>query len=100
MKQKQIALLLLCIAALAILGWHIAYRAAKNADNLPSLEQLQTEDLAALRGYRRTQLCSVWGEPQESGEGQDIWALPARDDSLLVTYDAKERVTEAAFVIE
>lgn len=67
------------VAALAAMAWLYVYRNQKSNDNLPSLANLvrMEEDVIdeTVCGYRRAQLRAVWGEPDESGEGQDVWTV-------------------------
>ena len=80
-----------------IFGWRYAYRHAKTADNLPGLGTLQAEELKDLAGYKRGQLRSVWGEPDDvAGEEQDIWNREG-GEYLIVTYYPNGRVKEAVF---
>ena len=52
-----------------------------------------------MAGYKRGQLRSVWGEPDDvAGEEQDIWNREG-GEYLIVTYYPNGRVKEAVFAI-
>lgn len=101
-KAKKIIrniLIMVFVAAAVWIVWLYAYYHTKNADNLPILENLQADDLDDLDGYKRGQLISVWGEPDDSvSADQDVWTLDG-DEYLLVTYGADGTVREAEFAI-
>lgn len=80
MKRKRTVLAaVLMLAALAAIVWLYVCRNQKSSDNLPSLANLVQMEEGAIDetvcGYRRAQLCSVWGEPEESGAKQDVWTV-------------------------
>lgn len=86
--------IVICIIMAMKSAWLYAYHHAKHADNLPSLESLQVDDLKDLVGYQQKQLISVWGEPDDTNSAnQDIWNLEGRE-SLVVTYARNGKVTE------
>ena len=93
------SLIAVFVIATAWIGWLCAYYNTKNADNLPTLENLQTEDLDDLVGYQRGQLISVWDQPNDTiSIDQDVWRLEG-EEYLLVTYGINGKVKEAEFVI-
>ena len=93
------SLIAVFVIAAAWIGWLCAYYNTKNADNLPTLENLQTEDLDDLVGYQRGQLISVWDQPDDTiSIDQDVWRLEG-EEYLLVTYGINGKVKEAEFVI-
>ena len=97
-KRGSILIVIFVIAA-AWIGWLCAYYNTKNADNLPTLENLQTEDMDDLVGYQRGQLISVWDQPDDTiSIDQDVWRLEG-EEYLLVTYGMGGKVKEAEFVI-
>ena len=80
-------------------GWRYACSYVKHADNLQGLSSLQEDDLPELVGYQRTQLISVWGEPDDVvDENQDIWNKEG-GECLIVTYTEKKKVKEAVLAI-
>lgn len=69
-------ILLLCCATI----WRVAYHRAKSTDNLPALSALADADEgdtnALLMGYKQSQLISVWGEPTETvNDNELIWEI-------------------------
>ncbi len=91
--------IILIILVVAWQGWLYMYRHTKHEDNLPALSSLEADELKELEGYHRSQLISVWGEPDDtSGEDQDVWQLGG-EEYLLVTYGTDGRVKEAVFEI-
>lgn len=101
-KLKNVIRNILIILIILVVVWQVwlyMYRHTKHTDNLPGLTYLEKEDLEELEGYRRSQLLSVWGEPDDTpGADQDVWQLGG-EEYLLVTYGADGRVKEAAFEI-
>lgn len=92
-------LIVIFVIAAAWIGWLCADYNTKNADNLPTLENLQTEDMDDLVGYQRSQLISVWDQPDDTiSIDQDVWRLEG-EEYLLVTYGTNGKVKEAEFVI-
>ena len=88
MKKKAILLVGIVLLILLAAAWLYGYSHRKNNDNLPSLSALFEMDEAHINrivsGYRRTQLHTVWGEPDSSDPEQDIWTMG--DVSLFVSY--------------
>lgn len=95
---RNTAIILIIIAA-ALMVWLSVYGHSKNSDNLPGLQSLEADELQELKGYQRTQLISVWGEPDDTvSTDQDMWKLGG-EEYLLVTYGTDGRVKEAVFEI-
>ncbi|WP_367924604.1 hypothetical protein [uncultured Ruthenibacterium sp.] len=69
-------------------AWRIGYSVRKSNDNLPALtaiaEMSEAEVNNILPGYQINQLREVWGEPDESKEGEDRWKTG--DVTLVVNY--------------
>lgn len=98
-KAVRNLLLILLVLAVVWVGWLYAYHHTKNPDDLPSLESLQVEDLKDLVGYKRAQLISVWDKPDDTtSTDQDVWSLE-KDQYLVVSYGANDRVKEATVAI-
>lgn len=100
MKKEIRYLVIICgMIAVLVFGWLYEYHHTKNADNLPTLESLQVDDLKELTGYQKTQLISIWGEPDDTiSFNQDVWNLK-NEEYLLVTYGKNSKVKEAVFAI-
>ncbi len=99
---KRLGIGVLIVLILAGL-WLFAYKLQKDTDNLPSLASISQRDDAyadeKLKGYRRIQLITVWGEPEiQTGKEEDIWQF---DDTrgIRIYYNGREKVTEASLVV-
>lgn len=95
---RNILIMVFTVAVIWIV-WLYVYYHTKNADNLPEIQNLQADDMDGLVGYKRSQLISVWNQPDDTiGTNQDVWALDGAG-YLLVTYGTGGKVKEAEFVI-
>ena len=85
------SLIAVFVIAAAWIGWLCAYYNTKNADNLPTLENLQTEDLDDLVGYQRGQLISVWDQPDDTiSIDQDVWRLEGEEYLLCDIWNGRK----------
>lgn len=75
-EKRVIVLSTLFIIALGVLAWFYGYYNRKSNDNLPSLSliaQMEEADVNELFvGYSRTQLRTVWDEPDFISSNEDV----------------------------
>ena len=90
------------IISLGVLAWFYRYYNRKSNDNLPSLSliaQMEEVDVnELLDGYSRTQLRSVWDEPDFINSNKDVWEIDERT-TLIVSYNNKDEVVICGFSI-
>lgn len=83
--------IILSFAVLAVGLWLFAYHNRKSLDNIPSLELVIQEGEAfgheKIQGYKREMLLEIWGEPVESGSGEDIWTIGPGSAMVRVNYN-------------
>lgn len=100
--KKVIVLSILFIISLGVLAWFYRYYNRKSNDNLPSLSliaQMEEVDVnELLDGYSRTQLRSVWDEPDFINSNKDVWEIDERT-TLIVSYNNKDEVVICGFSI-
>lgn len=98
-KRAAVAVGILAVIALGISVWFYAYYNQKSNDNLPSLSviaEMEEADVNELLiGYRRTQLRTVWEEPDSINSNEDIWEINERM-ALVVSYNKKDNVVVCA----
>ncbi len=84
------------------MAWFYRYYNRKSNDNLPSLSliaQMEEVDVnELLDGYSRTQLRSVWDEPDFINSNKDVWEIDERT-TLIVSYNNKDEVVICGFSI-
>ena len=78
MKKKwMVAWISVVILACLVFAWRVAYSMRKSNDNLPALTTIaamsESEVNSILPGYKIAQLREVWGDPDFSDTGTDIW---------------------------
>jgi len=87
-KKLLIALTAIAVLAGAIFAWRIAYSLRKSNDNLPALttivEMSEAEVNSMLPGYKITQLCDIWGDPDSSENNTVCWHIG--DMTLVVNH--------------
>ena len=102
MKKGAIVLSILLVIVLGVSAWFYGYYNRKSNDNLPSLsliaemEEVDVNEL--LDGYSRTQLRSVWDEPDFINSNKDVWEIDERT-TLIVSYNNKDEVVICGFSI-
>ncbi len=98
-KKVRHLFVFLAVVAVAWIGWRYAFQQTKDRENLPALEALEEDDPKGLVGYRRAQLISAWGTPDDTiGVGEDVWKREGKAEYLLVSYSANGEVERAEFV--
>ena len=84
------------------MAWFYRYYNRKSNDDLPSLSliaQMEEVDVnELLDGYSRTQLRSVWDEPDFINSNKDVWEIDERT-TLIVSYNNKDEVVICGFSI-
>ena len=103
MKKGAIVLSILLVIVLGVSAWFYGYYNRKSNDNLPSLsliaemEEVDVNEL--LGGYHRTQLRTVWDEPDFTNSNEDVWKIN-ESTSLIVSYNNKDKVVVCGFSSE
>ena len=102
MKKSYCFIKFYFIISLGVLAWFYRYYNRKSNDNLPSLSliaQMEEVDVnELLDGYSRTQLRSVWDEPDFINSNKDVWEIDERT-TLIVSYNNKDEVVICGFSI-
>lgn len=94
--KKRLALFLAAAAVLAAAAalWFGLYYQRKSNDNLPALSSVAQMNEAEINkivcGYRRGQLDDVWGRPDETADGEDVWSMDGQR-FLRVNYNNRDR---------
>lgn len=103
MKKRGIVLSIILVIVLGISAWFYGYYNRKSNDNLPSLSliaEMEEADVNELLcGYRRTQLRTVWDEPDFINSNEDIWKID-ENTSLMVSYNNRDKVVICGFSSE
>ena len=85
------------------MAWFYRYYNRKSNDNLPSLSLIaQVEEVDVnelLDGYSRTQLRTVWDEPDFINSNEDVWEIDERT-TLIISYNNKDEVVNCRFSTE
>ena len=102
MKKRAILVSILVVIALTALVWFYGYYNQKNSDNLPSLSSIvkmeEAEVNELLIGYHKTQLRTVWQEPDIINSNEDIWKIEGK--VLTVSYNNKDKVVDCGLSTE
>jgi len=100
--KKAILVSILVVITLAASVWFYGYYNQKNNDNLPSLSSVakmeEAEVNELLVGYHKTQLRTVWQEPDLINSNEDVWKIDGI--ILTVSYNNKDKVVVCGLTTE
>ena len=100
MKKKVLVLSISLVTVLGITAWFYGYYNRKSNDNLPSLSLIaeleEAEINELLCGYHKTQLRTIWDDPDFIDSNADIWKIN-ESASIIVNYNNKDKVVICRF---
>ena len=100
--KKAIFVSILVVITLAASVWFYGYYNQKNNDNLPSLSSVakmeEAEVNELLVGYHKTQLRTVWQEPDLINSNEDVWKIDGI--ILTVSYNNRDKVVVCGHTTE
>ena len=100
--KKAIFVSILVVITLAASVWFYGYYNQKNNDNLPSLSSVakmeEAEVNELLVGYHKTQLRTVWQEPDLINSNEDVWKIDGI--ILTVSYNNRDKVVVCGLTTE